>query len=266
MTVASVSRCLALLELLAGERELVELSELASRLNMPVSAIHRLVTALVNRGWLIQDIASKKYALSLKMSTLAFRNLDARNVSEVVQSVLNRVATETHECCRLAVLENRGLVWMARAQGATTGLRYDPNMGQEIVLHATASGKAWLGTLPEEEALAIVYSRGFDAPHKLGPNSAHCIDEFRLRLAETRQRGFATSVEEGEAGTAAIAVPFRASSVYDAPVAGTVSVAGPLIRITPDRWPELADALNGAAKELAQIWPAKARARPLGST
>ncbi|MER8759074.1 IclR family transcriptional regulator [Mesorhizobium sp. M0976] len=266
MTVASVARCLALLELLAGERELVELSELASRLDMPVSATHRLVTTLINRGWLIQDIASRKYALSLKMSTLAFRNLDACNVSELVQSVVTRLAAETREYCRLAVLENRGLVWMARAQGATTGLRYDPNMGQEIVLHATASGKAWLGTLPEEEALAIVYSRGFDARHKLGPNSAHCIDEFRLRLAETRQRGFATSVEEDEAGTAAIAVPFRASSVYDAPVAGTVSVAGPLIRITPDRWAELADALNGAAKELTQIWPAKARARPLGST
>nr|WP_234886998.1 IclR family transcriptional regulator [Sinorhizobium terangae] len=266
LTVTSVSRCLTLLELLAGDRDPVELSELANRLDMPVSAIHRLVTTLVDRGWVIQDTASKKYGLSLRMCTLALRNLDTRNLSDVVQSVLNRVATETHECCRLAVLENRGLVWVARAQGATAGLRYDPDMGQEIALHATASGKAWLGTLPEEEALAIVYSRGFDAPHKLGPNSARCIDEFRLRLAETRQRGFATSVEECEAGTAAIAVPFRASSASDAPVAGTISVAGPVIRITPHHWRQLADALNRAATELAQIWPARAQARSLGST
>ncbi|RWN57876.1 MAG: IclR family transcriptional regulator [Mesorhizobium sp.] len=257
MTVASVSRCLALLEFLAGERELIELSELASGLNMPVGAIHRLVTTLASRGWVNQDTASKKYALSLKMSTMAFRHLDACNVSDVVQSVLNTVATETHECCRLAVLENRELVWVARAQGATTGLRYDPDMGQGIALFATATGKAWLATLPEEQGLAIVYSRGFDPPHKLGPNSVRSIDEFRPRLAETRQRGFATSVEEGEAGTAAVAVPFRASSVYNAPVAGTISVAGPLIRITLDRWDELADALNAAATQLAQIWPAK---------
>ncbi|RWH78057.1 IclR family transcriptional regulator [Mesorhizobium sp.] len=264
MTVASVSRCLALLEFLAGERDLVELSELASGLNMPVSAAHRLVTTLANLGWVIQDTASKQYALSLKMSTLAFRHLDACNVSDVVQSILNRVATETHECCRLAVLENRELVWVARAQGATTGLRYDPDMGQGIALYATASGKAWLCTLPEEQALAIVYSRGFESPHKLGPNSAHCIDEFRLQLAEARQLGFATSVEEGEAGTAAVAVPFRASSAHNALAAGTISVAGPLIRITPDRWHELADALKAAATELAQIWPAKTRARCLG--
>ncbi|TIQ57619.1 MAG: IclR family transcriptional regulator, partial [Mesorhizobium sp.] len=43
MTVAAVSRCLTLLELLAGEREPVELSDLADRLDMPASAVHRLI-------------------------------------------------------------------------------------------------------------------------------------------------------------------------------------------------------------------------------
>ncbi|RWA77946.1 MAG: IclR family transcriptional regulator [Mesorhizobium sp.] len=263
MTVAAVSRCLTLLELLAGEREPVELSDLADRLDMPASAVHRLIATLVNHGWVIQDDASQKYALSLRMSTLAFRNLDARNVPDVVQSVLTRLAAETREYCRLAILEGRDLVWVARAQGAVTGLRYDPDMGQEIVLHATANGKAWLSTLPEEEALELVYSRGFGARRKLGPNSARSVDELRVRLEETRQRGFATSLEEAETGTAAVAVPFRASSDPHAPVAGTISVAGPLIRITPDRWPELADALNRAATELSHLWPLRSRQRTM---
>ncbi|WP_245482344.1 IclR family transcriptional regulator [Mesorhizobium sp. M4A.F.Ca.ET.050.02.1.1] len=261
LTIAAVSRCLTLLELLAGERESLELSELADRLDMPASAVHRLVTTLLNHGWVVQDSATQKYALSLRMSTLAFRNLDARNVPDVVQSVLNRLAAETREYCRLAILEGRDLVWVARAQGAVTGLRYDPDMGHEIVLHATANGKAWLATLPEEEALEIVYSRGFGTTRKLGPNSARTVDELRVRLEETRKRGFATSVEEAEAGAAALAVPFHASSDPDTPVAGTISIAGPLIRITPDRWPELADALKRAASDLAHIWPLRTRQR-----
>ncbi|KKA10844.1 IclR family transcriptional regulator [Sinorhizobium meliloti] len=252
-----------LLELLAGEREPVELSILAERLDMPPSAVHRLVSTLAHHGWIIQDNASQKYALSLRMSTLAFRNLDARNVPDVVQSVLDRLAAETQEYCRLAILEGRDLVWVARAQGAVTGLRYDPDMGHEIVLHATANGKAWLATLPEEEALKIVYSRGFGAARKLGPNSARSIDELRVRLDETRQRGFATSLEEAEAGTAAVAVPFRASLDPDAPVAGTISVAGPLIRITPDRWPQFAASLHRAATELSRIWPLRSRQRTM---
>ncbi len=263
MTVAAVSRCLTLLEVMAGESGSIELSDLAGRLDMPASAVHRLLTTLINHGWVTQDAASQNYALSLRLSALAFRNLDARNVPDVVQSVLNRLAAETQEYCRLAILEDQDLVWVARAQGATTGLRYDPDMGQEIVLHATANGKAWLSTLPEERALEIVYSRGFTAKRKLGPNSARSIDELRVRLNETRERGFATSVEEGEAGTAAVAVPFRTSSDAEAPVAGTISVAGPLMRITEDRWPDLVRSLKKAAEELSDIWPLRVRQRTM---
>ncbi|MCZ7449286.1 IclR family transcriptional regulator [Agrobacterium rhizogenes] len=263
MTVAAVSRCLTLLEVLATEAGSIELSDLAGRLDMPASAVHRLLTTLIAHGWVIQDAASQNYALSLRLSALAFRNLDARNVPDVVQSVLNRLAAETQEYCRLAIVEGQDLVWVARAQGATTGLRYDPDMGHEIVLHATANGKAWLSTLPEEQALEIVYSRGFTAKRKLGPNSARSIDELRVRLNETRERGFATSVEEGEAGTAAIAVPFRARADANAPVAGTISVAGPLMRITEDRWPDLTRALHKAAAELSDIWPLRVRQRTM---
>ncbi|WP_292530482.1 helix-turn-helix domain-containing protein [Mesorhizobium sp.] len=72
-----------MLELLAGERDSLESSNLADRLDMPASAVHRLLATLVKHGWVIQDDASQKYALSLRISTLAFQNLDARNVPDV---------------------------------------------------------------------------------------------------------------------------------------------------------------------------------------
>ncbi|MDK1493719.1 IclR family transcriptional regulator C-terminal domain-containing protein [Sinorhizobium sp. 7-81] len=182
-------------------------------------------------------------------------------MSQMAQSILDKLALQTREYCRLAILEGQDLVWVARAQGAISGLKYDPDMGQEIILHATANGKAWLATLPEEEALSIAYSRGFGGSRKLGPNSARNVDELREKLAETRRQGFATSLEEAEAGTAAVAIPFRDNSSSNARVAGTVSVAGPMVRITPDRWQELAAALNQAAAELSQIWPLRNRQR-----
>lgn len=262
MTVTAVSRCLALLELLAGENEAVEVTELAQRLELPASAVHRLITTLVNHGWVTQDAVRQKYSLSLRMSTLAFRNLEACYISDIVQSVLDKLAQKTHEYCRIAILNNQELVWAARAQGATTGLRYDPDdMGQEIVLHATAHGKAWLASLPEEEALRIVYSRGFGDESKLGPNAVRTIDELRVTLDETRQRGFATSINEAEDGTVAIAITFRNGPDSHAPIAGTISVAGLLAKIKEDRWPEILTALKGAAEELSEIWPIRKRLR-----
>ncbi|MDF2370009.1 MAG: IclR family transcriptional regulator [Rhizobiaceae bacterium] len=263
MTVAAVSRCLNLLDILAGAREALELSELAARMDIPPSAAHRLVTTMANHGWVIQEPSSQKYALSLKMSVLAFRDLDSRNVPDVIQAVLNRLAANTREYCRLAMLEKQDLVWVARAQGAVTGLRYDPDMGQQVVLHATANGKAWLATLPEEEALSIVYSRGFRTDRVLGPNSARNVDELRGRLNETRALGFGISVEEAEAGTAALAVPFRSGPGEDDPIAGTISIAGPLVRIHKGRWTELAEALRQASQEISELWPLRMRQRGL---
>lgn len=263
VTVAAVSRCLNLLEILASAREPLELSELAARLDVPPSAAHRLITTLTDHGWAVQEVSTQKYALSLRMSTLAFRNLDLRHVPDVVQAALNGLARATREYCRLAILEGQNLVWVARAQGAVTGLRYDPDMGQDIVLHATANGKAWLATLPEEEAISIVYARGLDTDRKLGPNSVRTIDELRARLNETRALGYGTSVEEAEAGTAALAVPFRAGPDPAAPVAGTISLAGPLVRLSRDRWPDLAAELNRTAEEVSQIWPLRMRQRDI---
>ncbi len=261
MTVTAVERCLSLIEALAGEPEPVELVELARRIGLPNSATHRTLSTLVARGWVVQDPASQNYFLSLRLCTLAFRDLEARAVPDIVQTVLTGLAKRTREYCRLAIVEGDDLVWVARAQGATGGLRYDPDMGDELVLHATANGKAWLATLPENEALRIVCARGFDTVRPLGERAVSNVDDLRRHLAETRSRGYATAVEEAEVGTAALAVPFFSDETDAARAAGTISIAGPLVRIGPERFEELSGELHAAAKEVTALWPLRNRQR-----
>lgn len=259
MTIAAVERAFKLLEALAGEAEGADLTVLAERLDLPVSATHRLLATLIERGFVAQDPQSGAYGLTLKLSQLAFRNLDLRGLPDAGQIVLDELARTTREYCRLAVVEGERLTWIARAQGATAGLRYEPPMGMGIVLHATATGKAWLASLPEPDALRIVCARGFNAEGRTGPNAIGDVDALRLHLAETRRRGVALAVEEGEIGTVAMAVTFRAGPDADAPVAGTLSVAGPLPRMHEARRGEIAAALATAAKEMAAIWPLRRR-------
>ena len=82
---------------------------------------------------------------------------------------------------------------------------------------------------------------------------------MRAHLDETRRRGFALAVEEGEIGTVAMAVTFRAGPEPDAAVAGTLSVAGPLQRMHEARREEIAAALQRAAQAMAEIWPLRRR-------
>ena len=261
MLTSTVDRCLALLESLAGRPEGAALGALADEVGLPKSAAHRLLQTLAARGYVTQDPDSQDYQLSLRFATLGFRYLDMRQLPDVAQRSLDRLALDAGEYCRIAVLEGETLVWIARAQGATQGLRYEPAMDREVVLHGTATGKAWLATLPEERALAIVYGRGFSAPPGFGPRIVSNVDDLRRHLRETRARGYGLAIEEGEPGIVAMATTFRAYDGPDAPIAGTVSIAGPLVRLDEARAATLAPRLHAAARELAELWPLRRRQR-----
>jgi len=225
MTVVAIDRCLDLIEELATHPEGCLPTDLATRLGLPESAVHRLLGTLIDRRYVRQDPATRAYMLTLHLATLGFTLLDARHLPDAGQRVLDRLAAETEEYCRLALVEDGGLCWVAYAQGATQGLRYDPPMSRKIVLHVTATGKAWLSTLPEAEAFRQVYSQGFPVPtgvreDSLGGNVIRSLDALRAELAATRERGYALAEHEAEAGTVALAVTFRARADADAPTLG----------------------------------------------
>jgi IclR family transcriptional regulator, acetate operon repressor len=259
MQIANVDRCLSLIEMLADAPDGMSLGSLAYQLELPKSATHRLLQTLMVRGYVAQDGASQEYSLSLKIALLGFRYMDARRLPDVAQKALDQLAHNCGEYCRIAVVEGEALVWVARAQGAKLGLRYDPPMGGDVVLHATATGKAWLATLPEHDALRIVCARGFATPEGFGKRALRSVDELRRHLDETRRRGYALAVEEGEPGTVAIAAAFRAYAGTDVPTAGTVSIAGPLVRLTEQRIDEIAPMLLRATQAITALWPMRLR-------
>ena len=259
MAVASLARALDLIELLAAAPAGVGLNQLATRLDMPKSAAHRLLATLGERGYVCQDPASQDYRLSLRLAELGFRLLDAQHLPDPAQTLLDELARATGEYCRIALVENEHLVWVARAQGATQGLRYEPEMGQPVMLHATATGKAWLATLAEEDALRLVAARGFAVPPRFGPRVVSGIDALRAELDATRRQGHGLAIDEGEPGTVALAVVFRAWNDPAAPVAGTLSVAGPHLRLGPETYTGILVSLRAAARRMARVWPVRRR-------
>ena len=149
------------------------------------------------------------------------------------------------------------MTWIAKAQGALSGLRYDADTGRDVVLHATAVGKVWLASLPEADALAIARRAGFGGTERFGPRVARTLGTLRERLRETRKRGYGEAVDEGEPGVAVIAAAIRASAAPAAPVVGTVSVAGPLARMDAARRAALAADVLAAGAELTRYWPVR---------
>lgn len=265
---SATRRTLLVLERLAASSAGLGLTEIAEALGLPKSVAHRILALLVEAGYAKRSEESGRYLLTLKLTILGLRHYVSLGLADLAQPFLDRLAEETGELARLALVEGERLVWVAKAQGARAGLRYEPgpdhDTGHDVVLHATATGKAWLATLPEAEALRIVAAEGFETERRFGPNAARNLAEFRARLAETRRAGHGEALEEGEAGTAAIAVAV-ADRTEPGRTIGTLSLAGPLLRFGPERRGTLAQHLKHAAKEFADLWPLSRRlddARP----
>lgn len=250
-----VERALDILTLLADHPHGLPVSDVSRRLDLPKSAVHRLLTILTTRGLAAQDEFSQRYRMTVKLAAIGFRFLAASGITEICQPSLDRLAARTGELVRMALLEDDALIWIARAQGALTGLRYDPDMGQTVVLHATATGKAWLATLDDSEALSYVKARGFVVPSRFGTPKIRDEASLFAELAVTREQGYGTSIEEGEPGTCAVSCAILDPQTRKA--IGTVSVAGPVARLPASRIAEIAPDLKATAAEISDLWPSR---------
>lgn len=248
----AVQRCLQLLEILSGEADGLALVEIARQLDLPKSNAHRLLASMVASGFVKQDPASQQYLLTLRLTTLGFRFLTETRVIDLCQPVLDRLAARTAELVRMTITEGERIAWVAKAQGSRTGLRFDPQMGREVRVHTTASGRVWLAGTSTEFALRVLMNQGFGDPAEVGPNAPMTVEDFLAALKQTREWGYGLAVDEDEPGMSAIAVPI--SRRADAPPVGTVSVAGPSARMTREKLVAFLPELRAAAAELAGIW------------
>ncbi len=251
-----LDRCLETLELLANEAGWQRLSHIATRLELEKGPTHRMLAQLVELGWVEQDEATDRYRLTLKLTLLGQQYLHGTGIPGLVQPILDEVAGQCRELVRMTVVDGRGLRWFASSQGASPGLMYSPTMTGPITLHATANGKAWLACLAESEARDIALESGFENPAavaRLGPNAVNTVERLLKELDKTRTQSFGLSEEEAEPGVTAIAVALRSASGGDP--FGTMSIAGPQLRMVPERYPEFHGYLAAAARKITMIWP-----------
>ena len=244
----TVDRNLRILETLALAPEGVGLSGLADELALPRSACHRLLAELVRCGYVRQLRAHGDYALTTKLPALGLSFLGGAGIVDIAQPIIDRLADTCGELVRLALVDGDRLTFVAKAQGARAGLRYDPDMGIDVRLSCSAGGHAWLMTLTEERATELVAKQGFGSPKEYGPKAPTTFKALAKILEENRRQGFCMMAEMYAPGMSAMAAPVLKRR--GEPV-GVITIAGPLQRLTAARMLELGRPLGQAAGELA---------------
>ena len=188
------------------------------------------------------------YILTTKLVAMGLTYLSNSGIVDIAQPLLNHLAEVSGELARLSVVDGERLTWVARAQGARQGLRYDPDMGSDARLSCSSSGWAWLSTLSEDEALASVLRQGLGLPQEFGPNAPTSLQAVMAQVAQTRERGYSITVDTYSLGLSAISAPVRFANQ---PALGVLTIAGPTVRLTQERMQGLAGELITVAQQLA---------------
>lgn len=265
MTRGTLNRGLSVLEWLAANSPGLSVKEIATKLNIPASATHRILTELIQYGYVGQEQEYGKYFLTLKMCSLGLSQLSRGGVIDVAQPILDQLARVSGEVARLGVVDGEQLIWVAKAQGATGGLRFDPDMGGIAPLSCTASGHAWLACLSDEEAIRLVTKQGGlgKSTGDEGENAPRTIAGLLQHLHKTRSRGYSILAEAVHVGIAAVAAPVTHPVTGQA--VAVLAIAGPHVRLTDKRMAQLGPVVVEAASNLAAASAASPLLRKINS-
>ncbi len=202
-------------------------SELAVRLGLAKSTVHRLLTTLSLEHFVERDATTGRYRLGLKLYELGTIVADHLDIHEVVEAPIEELRDRTGETVHVAILDGTSVVYIARRESPhpLTMLR---RVGHRNDAHCTSTGKVLLAALTRDERDALL---------DLYPFPVHTERTIRDRVAleaeldRIRERGFAENVGESEIGAHSVAAPIRDASGR---VVAAISAAGPALRFTPE--------------------------------
>ena len=244
----ALEKSLAILEYLIDYPEGAALAQISTDLNQLRSGCHRTLHELIGYGYVRQLPQRGDYALTTKMASMGLSFLGKSGVVDIAQPVIDRLAQTTEELVRLAIVDGERLTLVAKAQGARSGLLYDPDMGIDLRLSCSAAGQAWLMTLPEDDASAYVSRQGIGDPKHFGPNAPTSIKALLKILDEHRKRRFSLIQDAYAPGMSSMAAPVQRPGE---PATGVIVIAGPSSRLTLKRMMQFGPDLLSSAQELA---------------
>lgn len=210
--VPAVARAVAVMDLLARQREPLSMAHVAAALALPKSSVHGLCNTLLNFGYLRR---ADNGALQIGPSVMSLAEAFVASTSVAGEfEALWRGTSAPDETLILSVLNGTEVVYVGVRNGSRPlGLNF--TIGMRLPAHLSATGKAMLAHLPALRLQALFPPGPLQRLTHRGPSSqAELLDE----LALCRERGYSIDDEGIREGVVALAAP-----IFDAsgqPVAG----------------------------------------------
>lgn len=224
------------------EREEATLTEIAAERELAKSTVHRHLTTLERRGYVVRE--NDQFRLSLRFLDVGEFTRRRRTAYRLAEATVAELAERTEERVQFVAEENGRAVYVHMKSGSHA-VRTNTYVGKHVDIHASAGGLAVLAHLPERRVEQILERRGLPART---PQTITDREVLFDELEAIRERGYSINDQGHIEGLRAVGVPV---SGLEGDVLGALSVSGPIHRMDGARFEEeLPSLLLGSANEL----------------
>jgi DNA-binding IclR family transcriptional regulator len=211
--VPAVERAMAVMGLLAGQREPMSVTRLATQLELPKSSVHGLCNTLARLGYLRRR-DDGGYLIGPGVMGLASAFVEQTDVVQEFAALWSQIGSEPEETIILSVLEGADVIYLAVRHGERPlGLAF--RIGLRLPAHLAATGKAMLAYLGEG-VVRRLYPHARMPAYRGHPGTS--VKSFLDDMAEVRERGWSMDDEGVREGVFCLGAPVFDASMQ--PVAG----------------------------------------------
>ena len=254
--IQSVDRAVSLLEAIAEAGGECTLTQLSHRTQLNISTCHHLLSTLVARGYVAKVPVRRSYALGARILYLSNACLRQVDLPARAAPFIEKINERTGETVHLAVLQGDAMMKVAKRESRHP-VRVDTGtLGKTDAAHATATGKAMLAWLPEDD-MRRVLSHGLT---RFTPKTICEWPSLIEALRHVRRNGYAIDDEEYQPGVICIGAAIRD---HNGAVVGAISASTPTMRANDEHLSLVREQVCSAVRALsAELGGPGTQARP----
>ncbi len=245
--VQSVDRVFDIIEELSCFSRGMHLSDLAAKLNLHTSTVHRLLNTLVQRGYVHKDSSTGKYRLTMRLFEIGSRVIGDSNIVSLAKPMLDHLADITGEAIHLVIPQEDEVVYLYKSDAASSMVRMGSSVGLHNPMYCTGVGKALLACRSDEEIRTLWNRTKFV---KYTKNTITGYEQMLHELEQIRKRGYSIDDEEHEVGIRCIATVVK--DIRDIPVAA-ISISAPVNRLGQEKVLKYSQSLIAAADDISSL-------------
>lgn len=240
----SLTRMLAIFDLLDEDRTTVTVEDVSNELNCSVPTAYRYLRTLTNSGLIAPDI-NGGYGLGARIIQLDRQIRLTDPLLHSAGDVMDRLIGTVKGNLMVCAYYGKHVICIAQAWPDRTVLTsYD--RGRPMPLLRGAAGKAILAYLPDHRLRSLMLANSAEiAASGLGNDWS----AFRKTLKDIRRKGYAVSIGEVDTRNAGVAAPILNA---DKKIIGSLVVVIPRAELDESKIPSIAENLMAAAEAISK--------------